>query len=253
MSQDTVSSLNAKYVYCIIRMAGYKSFGNIGLGKPNANVYTISFKELSAVVSDTPFIPYEPNEENALAHERVVETVMREHTVLPVRFCTIFKNGGNLRAVLARLYDKFLLELRKLDGKVEVGLKVLWKPDRALQEVEKKPSILKLKHQIESQSVGIAYLLRKKLNENITAELNRRADAYSDQTYRKLKRQARAAKLLKPIGHMILNAAFLIDQPRIEDLRVNVKELERKLESKGLEFVFSGPWPPYNFVTVDYH
>ena len=252
MSQDTSSSSRAKYAYCIIRTAVNKGFGKIGIGTPSSNVYTITFKNLGAVVSDTPFIRYEPNEENALAHERVVEKVMEDHTVLPVRFGTIFKDEKNVRTMLVRAYSQFLSELRRLDGKVEIGLKVFWKPHEAIREAEKNPSIQRLKQAIPSQSTGLAYLMRKKLDESVKAELNRKADAYSGRIYRTLRKQTIEAKLLKPIGHMILNATFLVPRDRMQVFGDEVKRLKEEFEAKGPEFLLSGPWPPYNFVTLNY-
>jgi len=49
------------------------SFGNIGI-EGNA-VYTIPYRGISAVVSDTPPVEYESNEANALTHEKVVKRV----------------------------------------------------------------------------------------------------------------------------------------------------------------------------------
>ena len=73
-----------KYVYCIIRLDSARDFGTIGIGEGANRVYTVHFKDLSAVVSDTPIVIYDPTRENVLAHEFVNETVMREHTVIPM-------------------------------------------------------------------------------------------------------------------------------------------------------------------------
>lgn len=252
MNQVASSSSRAKYVYCIIRTTENKSFGKIGIGTPSPNVYTIVFKNLGVVVSDTSFIRYEPNEENALAHERVVEKVMEDHTVLPVRFGTIFKDEKNMRTMLLHAYSQFLSELRRLDGKVEIGLKVFWKPHEAIREAEKNPSIQRLMEATRSQSKGLAYLMQKKLDESVKAELNRQADAYSNQIYRTVRKRTMQAKLLKPIGHMILNATFLVSKETTQALRDEVNKLKKELEPKGAEFLISGPWPAYNFVTLKY-
>jgi hypothetical protein len=49
------------------------SFGNIGIER-NA-VYTIPYGGISTVVSDTRPVEYEPNEANALTHEKVLKRV----------------------------------------------------------------------------------------------------------------------------------------------------------------------------------
>ncbi len=49
----------------------------------------IGYGDLSMVISNSPMTNYVISRENVLAHEKVVEEVMKEFTVLLVRFCTI--------------------------------------------------------------------------------------------------------------------------------------------------------------------
>ena len=52
-----------------------------------------------AVVSDVPIAPLDSTRENVLAHERVNETVMRDHTVIPMSFGTDLQDArGHRRA-----------------------------------------------------------------------------------------------------------------------------------------------------------
>ena len=64
-----------KYVYCIIRSDRQRDFGSIGIGG-GQKVFTVAYKDLAAVVSDTPIVIYDPTRDNVLAHEFVNETVM---------------------------------------------------------------------------------------------------------------------------------------------------------------------------------
>src|SRR3954470_19889001 len=80
-----------KYVYCIIRSDRQRDFGSIGIGG-GQKVLTGAVKDLAAVGSDTPIVIYDPTRENVLAHECVNETVMREHTVIPMSFGTVFRS-----------------------------------------------------------------------------------------------------------------------------------------------------------------
>jgi len=73
-----------KYVYCVIRSEMPLSFGPLGLGPEPAEVHTIHFKDICAVVSNTPIVVQDPTRENVLAHQRVNETVMQKHTVIPM-------------------------------------------------------------------------------------------------------------------------------------------------------------------------
>src|SRR5262249_9962199 len=115
-----------RYVYCIIRASQPLKFGAIGMDEQWPEVYTINFKDMAAVVSDIPLAPLDSTRENVLAHERVNETVMRDHTVIPMSFGTIFKTREDILELLRSAYDAFADVLAKMQDKLEYGLKVLW-------------------------------------------------------------------------------------------------------------------------------
>src|SRR6267378_2379316 len=89
--QPKLLESRGKYVYCIIQTTEPRRFGHIGIGAEPAEVHTVNFKDIAAVVSDTPLEVYDATRENVLAHERVNETVMRDYTVIPMSFGTVFK------------------------------------------------------------------------------------------------------------------------------------------------------------------
>src|SRR3954449_9880320 len=75
-AQSTTAGESGLYVYCIIEHQDPRSFGKIGIGGRGDEVYTIHHAGLSAVVSETPLVVYDPTRDNALAHEHVNEVVM---------------------------------------------------------------------------------------------------------------------------------------------------------------------------------
>src|SRR5437870_11207787 len=107
-----------KYVYCIIRNDRSREFGEIGIGSAS-RVYTVGFNNLAAVVSDTPIVIYDPTRENVLAHEFVNETVMREHTVIPMSFGTVFRSEDDVGELLKSTHQAFSDVLDKMRDKIE--------------------------------------------------------------------------------------------------------------------------------------
>jgi hypothetical protein len=75
-----------------------------------------------------------------LAHERVIEEVMKEFdSVLPVRFGTIASDADEIRNLLDRRYREFKNALSDMDHKIELGVKGIWKNmDIILKRLEKK-------------------------------------------------------------------------------------------------------------------
>jgi hypothetical protein len=54
----------------------------------------------------------------------------------------------------------------------------------------------------------------------------------------------------KPIGDkMIMNAAFLIERERETEFDAAVNRIAKKF-GDPLNFKYTGPWPPYNFVNI---
>src|SRR5262249_7174688 len=97
-----------KYVYCVIRSEDPLPFGAIGLGTVPSEVTTVHYKDIGAVVSDTPLEVLDATRENVLAHERVNEAVMRDHTVIPMSFGTVFKTREDIMELLRGAYSAFI-------------------------------------------------------------------------------------------------------------------------------------------------
>ena len=95
-----------KYVYCIVRSDRQRDFGAIGIGG-GQKVFTVAFQDLAAVVSDTPIVIYDPTRDNVLAHEFVNETVMKEFTVIPMSFGTVFRSEDDVTELLRSTYQAF--------------------------------------------------------------------------------------------------------------------------------------------------
>jgi hypothetical protein len=238
-----------RYVYCIVRTDRTLSFGPIGIGDLPAPVYSVRCDDLSAVVSDTPLGVLDPTRDNVLAHQRVNETVMREHTVLPMSFGTMFKTREDVTAFLKSAYRAFSDVLDKMQNKLEFGLKVLWDREAVIREIETEDEdIHRLKNEIAAQK-GSTYFARMQYGRMIDAALQSKSERYVSEIFDRLRDVSVAARANKPIGdRMILNAAFLVTRDREDAFDGRVKELGA--DHDKLTFKYTGPWPPYNFVNI---
>jgi hypothetical protein len=238
-----------KYVYCIVRATTPLSFGTIGIGGEPADVYTVNWRELAAVISDSPPGVQDPTRENVLAHQRVNETVMMEHTVLPMSFGTVFKTREDIIEFLRSAHEAFADVLNKMENKLEFGLKVLWDRDAVLVELEQDDEdIRRLKSEIASQK-GSTYFARMQYGRLVDAALQARSERYVAEIFDGLRDVAVAARSNKPIGdRMIMNAAFLVSRPEEPAFDARVKALGARYDK--LTFKYTGPWPPYNFVNI---
>ncbi len=238
-----------KYVYCIIKSERQLRFGPLGIGSEPADVHTVHFGDIAAVVSNTPMVVQDPTRENVLAHQRVNETVMQQHTVIPMSFGTVFKTDDDIMELLRSAYDAFTDVLNKMQDKFEFGLKVLWDRNQIVREIEEEDEdIRRLKSEISSQK-GSTYFARMQYGRLIDAALQARSERYVSEVFRALRDVSVASRSNKPIGdRMIMNAAFLVARDMEPAFDRSVKDIGQRYDK--LTFKYTGPWPPYNFVNI---
>ena len=230
------------YVYCVIGTGEARNFGPIGVGGRRDAVTTIAYGDVGAVVSGVPMDRYAVGPEIMLDHERVIEKVMADHTVLPVRFYTVAPNAEEVRSLLRSRSSEFKSLLRKLDNKVELGLKALWKDmnqvlSEATEEVSHLPS--------HRGSPG-----REELTQEARVVLERRKAELTEVLLEPLRPLAVDLRLNRTYGDdMIMNAAFLLDRTREREFDARLERLSAG-HSNSIEFKYVGPVPPYSFVTI---
>jgi virulence-associated protein VapD len=243
---------SAVYVYSIIESEQPRTFGKIGIGGRGDDVYTVHYKDLAAVVSRTPLMVYDPTRENALAHLHVNEVTMDERfTPVPMSFGTLFKTEKDIVEFLEDTYDAIRDVLGKMKDKLEFGLKVNWSRDEVMADVQQdNEDIRRLKEEIAKNQQSSTYFARMQLGRMLEQALADKSDAYVRDIYEYLREAAIASRSSKPIGDkMILNAAFLVERAKAEIFDQKVQEIAQRYEGK-LAFRYTGPWPPYNFVTI---
>jgi Gas vesicle synthesis protein GvpL/GvpF len=248
---STTEVENGIYVYSIIECAEPRGFGQIGIGGRGDDVYTIHYKELAAVVSRTPLVVYDPTRENALAHEHVNEVTIEEgFTPVPMSFGTLFRTEKDIVEFLEDTYGDLRDVLVKMKDKLEFGLRVNWAREEVLAEIERDDEgIRRLKEEI-SKSTQSTYFARMQLGRLVEQALAEKSDSYVRDIYEYLRDGAIASRSNKPIGDkMIMHAAFLVERDRAALFDQKVQEIAQRYESK-LSFRYTGPWPPWNFVTI---
>ncbi|MBN1204433.1 MAG: GvpL/GvpF family gas vesicle protein [Myxococcaceae bacterium] len=210
MPSSEPASARGLYVYGVLRAEGEPSFGPIGLGTPPAMVGTVRHGELLAVVSSGPLGVPDPTRDNVLAHHRAQEEVMREHTLLPMAFGLTLRGREEVEELLRSARDAFTGVLEKLEGHLELGLKVLWDRDLMPQEMAE--------HDARSILEALSAV-------------------------------ATATRVVSPVGErMILNAAFLVAREQEAAFDAQVRSLAARFEL--LTFQFTGPWAPYHFADI---
>jgi hypothetical protein len=240
-----------RYVYGIVQTKEQMDFGKIGIGGAGESVYTVNYLDIAAVVSKTPVAIFDPTRENALAHEHVIETVMKNYTIIPMSFGTVFRTDDDIREVLKSIYASLKDVLKQMSGKLEFGLKVNWDRDQIIEELKQQDEEIRRFHQeIIRKQLQSTYFARMQLGRMIDKALAERATQYVRDIYEGLRDVCVASRDNQPIGDkMIMNAAFLVERNREAEFDSVVNKIAKKY-GKRLKFKYTGPWPPYNFVNI---
>lgn len=241
-----------KYIYGIIDTNEARNFGAIGVGGRGDAVSTISYRDISAVISNYPIGKYELSSENLIAHQRVIEKVISESTVLPTRAFTVAANAEEVRDFLRKHYYKLSGLLKDMDNKIELGLIAYWKDMAAIfQELvnENKP-IKQLKEKAAQVPDSVTFHEKMTLGEFVANALTTKKKSESEEIIRPLKRLVLDLCQSDTRGdEMIFNAAFLIDRGREKELDGQVRDISGKYAQR-IRFKYVGPMPPYDFVNI---
>jgi len=230
------------YVYAIIDQPHVGPLAGPGVG--GGVLASVPYRDIAAVVSpvedeEIPILPA-----HVRHHEAIVEALMAVAVVLPVRFGTLVPDQERLRALLADNYRSFTASLARVRGRVELGLRVLW-----TDGVDPAPPRLDRPRPPSTLS-GREYLMARLGEERRTQARCQRAQDLADELHRPLAELVHAStwQVLRT-PRLLLSAAYLVDTPGVGRVRDAVGSLA---QTHGqLQFLLTGPWPPYHFVTAD--
>jgi len=243
-----------QYIYCIIDTKQERNFGPIGLG--GEDVLTLGYNDLSMVVSSHPLAKVAVSRANMLAHQKVVEEVMREFdSVLPARFGSIAASADEIRNLLDRRCVEFKTALRDMDHKVELGVKGRWLDmDAVFKEITaENKEIRRLKEKLQNDLSGRNIQAKMETGRMVAKALARKKEQEAEKIVDALRRTASDYKLNQTFGdEMFINAAFLVDKGREKEFDNIMDDLNQACKDR-IKFAYAGPLPVYNFVTIEIH
>ena len=156
-----------KYIYCIVEKKDHPEFTSQNIGKEYSPVYSLYYKEIGAVISESPIIKYPLISDNYIAHQKVVEEAQSFNLIpLPVRFGTIANDEESILAILEKRYNDFQSNLEQMHGKHELGLKLFWKENTAYNEIlQENPTIRSERDKLKLLDPDKTYFQRIRVGE----------------------------------------------------------------------------------------
>lgn len=214
-----------------------------------ASVYNIPYRDVGIVVSDLQAQVQIKTEESILKHEEIVEALMDRFTVLPMRLHTVFSKKEEMLLKVEDHYEDFKENLDRVRGKCEYSIKVIW-PGNIIKErivnAHKNESAL-----TNPTQSGAKFMKEKFEKYKIDKEFEEEADRCIAIVGSFLNRLTSERKLEKlKTDNLLLSAAYLVDNEKRDDFKKAFDEL--KGSGGDLKFMLSGPWPAYNFITLNH-
>ena len=186
-------------------------------------------------------------QQKACAHEAVLEAALGRVPLVPFRFGTIYRSAEHVRAMLRE--HAFGEALARLAGTVELGVK-------ALLDVESFGWARAGDAEL-AEGGGRAYLMRKQRERWLKDCRSLFGSECAHVAHERLTAAAEDGRanpprqLGEPGREMILNGAYLVRTDGAAAFAAELSALEASYACDGVRFELTGPWPPYNFVSLD--
>ncbi len=188
-----------------------------GAARAPDGVSVLRFRDIGALVEQAPFSHVASVQSDPEQHRGVIERAFRHGAVIPAPCGTLFRGTDQVRRWLEQNYMALTEGIHFVAGRCEARVHV--------------------SSRIRGESLP---------EEDVGA-----AEVAAAECFRFLRRDAVAAVSLPMHVHpTILSGAFLIEQARWAEFAEEVRA--EALRRPELLFAKTGPWPPYDFVRMDF-
>ena len=206
---------------------------------PVAGMRAVPVDGLAAVCG--PAAEAEVSPEALWRHEEIVEGLMADRDLIPVRYGTRLADEAAIVRAVEDRRDELAAALAGVRGAVELSLRVVSRgaPEDRGEGHAAAPTAT-ADDDSPDDRVGARYLRAR-------ARASADRDAVAESVERPLAALARASVKSRPRTAVeLLRSAYLVERKRVELFTRAVARLQR--ESPELQLLCTGPWPPYSFV-----
>ena len=238
------------YLYAIVsgRAVG-EAYGPIGID--GGQVHAISDGTLAAVVSDVPSQRLRPERRHLAAHHAVQKQLMGRGAMLPMAFGILADGPDAVRRILGLNREPLLAQLRAVEGKVEMTLRVAWDVSSIFEYfVRTHPELRMQRDRLfgggrepsEDDKIELGRLFDRLLGEDRAADTRKILESLAP----------RCADLREcPLRNErnVANLACLVARDGLPQFEQGVFEAAKQFDD-SYAFDYSGPWPPFNFAEV---
>ncbi len=220
-------------------------------------IYPVTYKELSALVSDVSFVDHRGLAKDLLLrhlldYQRVIEGVMHSRSIIPFKFGSFAYTQKEVKQILTQGYSFFKSLLPWVGERVELELVATWDREKIFKTLyEEESEIQSLQKTVGTKSEEDAFLEKIKLGKLVRQCLLKKKVSSREQIISQLKECAESYcdhDVMDDI--MILNTAFLLRKEMGKEFDRRVQYLDHAFLGK-VSFKVIGPLPLYSFKCIE--
>jgi gas vesicle protein GvpL/GvpF len=231
------------YVYGIVRAGHPLPAGCRGLGDPPTRLRTLRTGELAAVVSEPPDSLL-ARRRDLLAHQDTLLALSADGPVAPMRFGMVAPDEAAVLGQLAGSLDEHLATLERLDGRLEMNLKVFPVEETLAGLLRADPKLRRLR---DAARYRPGYEASVRLGEAVAGALRRRTAGAAAEALRALAPLAEATAAGPDVADCAGNTSFLLPRSQEAGFRAEAARRTAALRDRA-ELRLTGPLPCFSFV-----
>ncbi|WP_227937106.1 GvpL/GvpF family gas vesicle protein [Alkalihalobacillus deserti] len=235
-------------------------------------IYTIPIEQNTAIVCNLDSDQYSEEKikdkvnhdmewlkEKAFHHHETVMKLAKMFTVIPLKFCTLYKNQDSLAKAVQTNEQKMERTFALLAGNEEWNLKI-YCDDQLLKEQisQSDPTIEAKRADIASLPKGRQFFEKKKIEKLIESKLEEEKNRVSEDIHLHLKEYVLQGNVKSNWSkdvtgrkeNMTWNSVYLISEPKVESFLNEIQHYQKEMKEMGWQFEVTGPWPAYHFSNI---
>jgi hypothetical protein len=221
-------------------------------GVAGACVEEIVERRLAALTSRLAVQKVRPQRSNLAAHHLVLSELSNRQPVLPVVFGTIADGEEELHDFMRQNYDALIKKLNRLQGMMEMTLKVYWETANIFEYfVANHRELEEMRNRLfqPGRTPTIEEKIQLgKLFESLSEQSRRR---HTQRVIEALSPYCREIRSIDPNEErMIMKLACLVEKTHRQQWENGVEAAAHAFDNHYC-FKYSGPWAPYNFAEIE--
>ena len=247
MANKEEKTRKGKFLYAIILSDREREFGPIGLD--GGSVHSILYQDIAALVSDYPVKEIKALRKNLSPYHLTIRKVAEGYTTIPAKFGQVAGDANKVRKVLEANYREIREELARLEGKVEMGLKISWTVGNVFEYVVGKSRELReLRDRLLKSSASLTRQQQIDVGTLVHGKLEETREGISEKVITMLQDSIEEAEIADPTEEkVVMHGAFLIRKDHQNDF---VAAAQKVADLLGEDYAVKvdGPWVPFSFV-----